>query len=166
MLQYEEIRTKFPEEIGDWTFHVSNRHSKHSRQGRGCHGVRRECHSLLPGELWWGKELPRSSGLPTMDVQTDPSTTLLSCGKEHHARGHVIEQLGTYDPMVNVHGEKLVALNTERINHWIGQGAGISTSCAVLLGLSGLLPIHPRSYMTAWRSRRSSAKEEKAEAAS
>ena len=49
-------------------------------------------------------------------------------------QGHVIEQLGTYDPMVNVHGEKLVALNTERINHWIGQGAGISTSCAVVLG--------------------------------
>lgn len=86
--------------------------------------------------------------------------------KKTPRQGHVIEQLGTYDPMANVHGEKLVALNTERINHWIGQGASISSSCAILLGLSGLLPIHPKSYMTAWRNRRSSAKEENAEAAS
>lgn len=52
-------------------------------------------------------------------------------------QGHVIEQLGTYDPMVNVHGEKLVSLNTERITYWIGQGAHISQSCSILLGECG-----------------------------
>ncbi|KAG0721866.1 putative 28S ribosomal protein S16, mitochondrial [Chionoecetes opilio] len=77
--------------------------------------------------------------------------------------GHVIEQLGSYDPMENAHGEKLAALNTERITYWIGQGAHLSNNCATLLGLSGLLPIHPTSYMKAWRNRRASASQEKAE---
>ena len=49
-------------------------------------------------------------------------------------QGHVMEQLGTYDPMLNAKGEKLVALNTERITYWLGQGAHISQSCSVLLG--------------------------------
>ncbi|XP_026730960.1 probable 28S ribosomal protein S16, mitochondrial [Trichoplusia ni] len=66
----------------------------------------------------------------------------------------VIEQLGSYDPMPNINNEKLVALNLERIKYWLGNGAHISTPVAELLGLSGFLPIHPRSYMTAWRNRR------------
>ncbi|CAH0598332.1 unnamed protein product [Chrysodeixis includens] len=65
----------------------------------------------------------------------------------------VIEQLGSYDPMPNTNNEKLVALNLERIKYWLGNGAHISTPVAELLGLSGFLPIHPRSYMVAWRNR-------------
>lgn len=66
----------------------------------------------------------------------------------------VIEQLGSYDPQANEHNEKLCALNLERIAFWIGRGALISKPVEELLGLSGLLPIHPRTYMTAWRNRR------------
>ncbi|XP_044740400.1 probable 28S ribosomal protein S16, mitochondrial [Chrysoperla carnea] len=66
----------------------------------------------------------------------------------------VIEQVGTYDPLVNQYNEKLVSLNFERIRHWIGQGAHISPPVAELLGLSGFYPIHPRTYMTAWRNRK------------
>ncbi|XP_068624218.1 small ribosomal subunit protein bS16m isoform X2 [Battus philenor] len=66
----------------------------------------------------------------------------------------VIEQLGSYDPMANFNNEKLVALNLERIKFWLGQGAHVTTPVAELLGLSGFFPIHPRSYMTAWRNRR------------
>ncbi|XP_071544861.1 small ribosomal subunit protein bS16m [Panulirus ornatus] len=73
-------------------------------------------------------------------------------------QGPVIEQLGTYDPMVNAYGEKLCAINLERTCYWIGRGALISDSCAVLFGLAGLLPIHPKSYMKAWRNRRADAK--------
>ncbi|XP_075986310.1 mitochondrial ribosomal protein S16 [Anticarsia gemmatalis] len=66
----------------------------------------------------------------------------------------VIEQLGSFDPMANVNNEKLVALNLERIKFWLGQGAHVSKPVAELFGLSGFFPIHPRSYMVAWRNRR------------
>ncbi|CAH0697401.1 unnamed protein product [Spodoptera exigua] len=66
----------------------------------------------------------------------------------------VIEQLGSYDPMPNINNEKLVALNLERVKYWLGQGAHVSNPVAELLGLSGFFPIHPRSYMTAWRNRK------------
>ncbi|KAG7173761.1 probable 28S ribosomal protein S16, mitochondrial [Homarus americanus] len=81
--------------------------------------------------------------------------------KRKPRQGHVIEQLGTYDPLANAFGEKLCSINLERTSHWIGQGALISNSCAVLLGLSGLLPLHPTSYMLAWRNRK--AAEEKSQ---
>ncbi|KAM3958410.1 mitochondrial ribosomal protein S16 [Aphomia sociella] len=66
----------------------------------------------------------------------------------------VIEQLGSYDPVPNVYNEKLVALNLERIKYWLGKGAHVSNPVAEILGLAGFFPIHPRSYMTAWRNRR------------
>ncbi|KAK7863494.1 hypothetical protein R5R35_010524 [Gryllus longicercus] len=72
----------------------------------------------------------------------------------------VIEQVGTYDPLPNQHNEKLVSLNLERIRHWVGNGADVSTPVAQLLGLCGFFPIHPRSYMTAWRNRRAQAPSE------
>lgn len=61
--------------------------------------------------------------------------------------------MGTYDPMINEHGEKLVALNFERIRHWIGSGAHVSLPVAQLLGVAGFYPIHPTTYMQAWRHR-------------
>ncbi|XP_011706120.1 PREDICTED: probable 28S ribosomal protein S16, mitochondrial [Wasmannia auropunctata] len=70
-------------------------------------------------------------------------------------KGSPIEQVGVYDPMLNVHNEKLVSFNFERIQHWITKGAQISTPVADLLGLAGFLPVHPRSYMRAWRNRKS-----------
>lgn len=65
-----------------------------------------------------------------------------------------IEQLGSYDPMPNKHNEQLVALNLERLQYWLGQKPSISTPVATLLGLAGFFPIHPMTYMTAWRRRR------------
>ncbi|CAD7013857.1 probable 28S ribosomal protein S16, mitochondrial [Ceratitis capitata] len=65
----------------------------------------------------------------------------------------VIEQVGTYDPMPNVQKERLVSFNFERIRYWLGRGAHLSTPAAELLGIAGFLPIHPRTYMTAWRNR-------------
>ncbi|XP_014206653.1 probable 28S ribosomal protein S16, mitochondrial [Copidosoma floridanum] len=64
-----------------------------------------------------------------------------------------IEQLGSYDPSPNFLNEKLVALNFERVQHWIGQGAKVSRPLLEILGLAGILPIHPRTYMRAWRNR-------------
>ncbi|XP_043256114.1 probable 28S ribosomal protein S16, mitochondrial [Colletes gigas] len=68
------------------------------------------------------------------------------------------EQLGSYDPMPNKYNEKLIALNFERIQHWMGKGVDISKPVAELLGLAGFLPVHPRTYMTAWRNRRDAEK--------
>lgn len=77
----------------------------------------------------------------------------------------VIEQVGSYDPLPNENQERLVALNTERIRYWLGKGAHMSDPAAELLGITGLLPVHPRTYMTAWRNRRTAAAEAAAAAA-
>ena len=69
--------------------------------------------------------------------------------------GHLeLEQLGTYDPIVNTHGEKLVSLNIERICYYLAQGIKLETPVAQLLGLAGLLPQSPSTYVIAWRNRR------------
>ncbi|XP_058457647.1 small ribosomal subunit protein bS16m [Malaya genurostris] len=70
----------------------------------------------------------------------------------------VIEQVGTFDPIPNEHNEKLVSFNFERVRFWLGNGAHLSTPVAELLGIAGLLPVHPRTYMTAWRNRQETAK--------
>ena len=43
-----------------------------------------------------------------------------------------IEQLGTFDPMPNKYGEKLVALNFDRIKYWLANGAKTSESAEFL----------------------------------
>ena len=70
-----------------------------------------------------------------------------------------IEQLGSYDPLPNKYNEKLMSLNLERIKYWLGQNASVSKPVAILLGLCGYFPIHPRTYMKAWRNRRKAAAE-------
>lgn len=71
----------------------------------------------------------------------------------------MIEQVGTYDPLVNEHNERLVSFNFERIRHWLGNGAHLSKPAAELLGIAGFIPIHPKTYMTAWRNRQHTADE-------
>ena len=73
--------------------------------------------------------------------------------------GRFVEQLGFYDPMTNSHGEKLVALNLDRIQHWIGCGAHITKPVEELLGLSGFFPLHPMVITNAERLRRKRARE-------
>ncbi|KAG7189692.1 hypothetical protein KM043_017362 [Ampulex compressa] len=73
-----------------------------------------------------------------------------------------IEQVGSYDPIPNMYNEKLISFDFERIQYWLGKGAKMSEPVEQLLGLAGFLPVHPTSYMTAWRNRR--AEEEKAAA--
>lgn len=48
----------------------------------------------------------------------------------------------------------MVSLNYERIRHWLGSGAHITTPVEELLGISGFLPVYPKTYMNAWRSRK------------
>lgn len=65
-----------------------------------------------------------------------------------------IEQLGTYDPIPNMYNEKLVSFNFERIQYWLGRGVSVTKPIAELLGFAGFFPIHPKSYMRAWRRRK------------
>lgn len=55
-------------------------------------------------------------------------------------QAHPIEQLGTYDPMENHNGEKLVSLNLERIKYWMAKKARLSNPVAELLGMFLLKP--------------------------
>ncbi|XP_056130583.1 28S ribosomal protein S16, mitochondrial [Lampris incognitus] len=67
--------------------------------------------------------------------------------------GKYIEQLGTYDPLPNIHNEKLVSFNYERIKYWIGCGAHTTNPVSKLLGLAGFFPLHPMTVTTAERRR-------------
>ncbi|ELK32416.1 Tetratricopeptide repeat protein 18 [Myotis davidii] len=58
--------------------------------------------------------------------------------------GRFVEQLGSYDPLPNTHGEKLVALNLERIRHWLGCGAHLSQPVEKLLG--NVAPAQPGDF--------------------
>ncbi|GFO02566.1 mitochondrial ribosomal protein s16 [Plakobranchus ocellatus] len=61
--------------------------------------------------------------------------------------------LGTYDPMPNIFNEKLVSLDIDRLKVHLANGVALSKPVEKLLGLSGLLPVHPMSYITAKRNR-------------
>uniref|UniRef100_A0A914HP39 Small ribosomal subunit protein bS16m n=1 Tax=Globodera rostochiensis TaxID=31243 RepID=A0A914HP39_GLORO len=68
--------------------------------------------------------------------------------------GNVIENLGSFDPLPNDRNEKLVAMNIERLKYWLGvRNAHVSPSALELLGLSGLLPVHPRTFLRARMNR-------------
>jgi small subunit ribosomal protein S16 len=45
--------------------------------------------------------------------------------------GRVLEELGTYDPMIKVK-ENRVTLLPDRVKHWISKGALASEKCTVL----------------------------------
>ncbi|VDP89970.1 unnamed protein product [Echinostoma caproni] len=74
------------------------------------------------------------------------------------AKQQGIEQVGSWDPFPNkIYGEQLVALNLDRISYWLARGAEPSTRVAELLGIAGVLPVHPRSYLVAHRARSATA---------
>ena len=76
-----------------------------------------------------------------------------------HGKDQGIEQLGCWDPFPNRdYGEQLVGLNVERILYWMAQGAQPTERVAELLGLAGILPIHPHSLLVAHRTRIAVAK--------
>ncbi|XP_042539882.1 28S ribosomal protein S16, mitochondrial-like, partial [Dipodomys spectabilis] len=88
-----------------------------------------------------------------------PFYRILAAHNQYPQDGHFVEQLGSYDPLPNSHGEKLVALNLDRIRHWIGCGAHLSKPMEKLLGLSGFSPLHPMMITNAERLRRKRAGE-------
>lgn len=64
------------------------------------------------------------------------------CAIEQRARreGPVLENLGTYDP-VNPDKAKQVALNDERIKHWLSMGAQPTDTVRDMLARKGLVDV-------------------------
>ncbi|TMS35654.1 hypothetical protein L596_003013 [Steinernema carpocapsae] len=73
-------------------------------------------------------------------------------GRRHESS--ILEQVGTFDPLPNSRNEKLVSLNYGRLKYWIGEReAHISVPVLELLGLSGLFPVHPKTFIRARNNR-------------
>lgn len=51
-------------------------------------------------------------------------------------QGKIIEQIGTYDPLVNGLNEKLVSVNFNRLSYYLAAGAHMTKSVAQLFGKS------------------------------
>ncbi|KHJ90899.1 ribosomal protein S16 [Oesophagostomum dentatum] len=78
--------------------------------------------------------------------------------------GNILEQVGSFDPLPNSRNEKLVSLNFGRLKYWIGErNAHISVPVLELLGLSGLFPIHPKTFVRARHNREQAASKSLAE---
>uniref|UniRef100_A0A6G1SJI2 Small ribosomal subunit protein bS16m n=1 Tax=Aceria tosichella TaxID=561515 RepID=A0A6G1SJI2_9ACAR len=63
------------------------------------------------------------------------------------------EVIGSVDPMPNEHGEHIVACDLNRLSYYLGKGAKPSKLLAHYLGLAGFLPLHPKLFINAWRTR-------------
>lgn len=72
-------------------------------------------------------------------------------------QGKIIEQIGTYDPLVNGLNEKLVSVNFNRLSYYLAAGAHMTKSVAQLFGFSGFLPLHPMSIINAQRNSKKAA---------
>ncbi|XP_052796006.1 28S ribosomal protein S16, mitochondrial-like [Mya arenaria] len=74
---------------------------------------------------------------------------------------NILDQVGTYDPMVNKFGERLVAVNFDKLRHWLGLTAQCSVPVLKLLGLAGFYPVHPRTRLEAHRKQKEMEEEKK-----
>lgn len=59
--------------------------------------------------------------------------------------GRFIEKVGSYNPMLPAEHADRIRLQSERITHWLGNGAVATERVARFLGTAGLAP------MPAWR---------------
>ena len=81
-----------------------------------------------------------------------PSYKIVVADSRAARDGKFIEKLGTYNPLLPTdHAQRLV-LNTDRIKHWLGEGAQPSDRVALFLGKAGLrwvevipVPLHQGS---------------------
>jgi small subunit ribosomal protein S16 len=55
--------------------------------------------------------------------------------------GRFIERLGSYNPMLPQEHEDRIRLQSERIQHWVSQGAVPTDRVARFLGHAGLMPM-------------------------
>ncbi len=70
-----------------------------------------------------------------------------------------IEDLGSIDPLPNRHNEIIVGLNIERIKYYLSKPILIKGQVGPLLGLAGLLPVHPQTFKKSYLLREKLAKD-------
>jgi len=70
-----------------------------------------------------------------------PALTLFSKAKEN------IELLGQYDGQPNKFNEKILSLDVEKLLYYVGLGVSLGQDVAELLGVCGILPIHPQTNL-------------------
>ncbi len=58
-----------------------------------------------------------------------------------------LENLGTYDPLPDKYGQKHIALNVKRIEHYIMYGATPSETVQKILSWAQVLPPYPRKML-------------------
>lgn len=63
------------------------------------------------------------------------------------------EVIGSIDPMPNERGELIVACDLNRLSYYLGRDARPSQLLSHYLGLVGFLPLPPKVFINAWRSR-------------
>ena len=61
-----------------------------------------------------------------------PFYNIVATDRRNRRDGRFIERVGFYNPVANEKQER-VRLNSERLNHWVGQGAQMSDSVAKLV---------------------------------
>ncbi|KAJ1483267.1 ribosomal protein S16 domain-containing protein [Baffinella frigidus] len=69
-----------------------------------------------------------------------PFYRIVAADARHKRDGRCIEYLGTYNPIANKFGEKLVTLNMERAKYWLVCGAQPTDRIAKILGGCNILP--------------------------
>ncbi len=69
--------------------------------------------------------------LRRMGARNRPYYRIVVSDSRLTARAEVLEELGSYDPVVN---PPVLSLDRERANYWIGKGALVSPTVASLLG--------------------------------
>ena len=78
--------------------------------------------------------------------------------------GRFLEQLGSYDPLLNNEDPKRVVLKEERIRYWIGQGAQVSDRVHRFLHRAGIMEQAPRLKGTGKKAEELAKKRAEAEA--
>lgn len=105
-------------------------------------------------QYWIQLERRRCGGSPNVSQTRDiydivlkdthaihPALSMFSKHKEN------IELLGQYDGQPNKFNEKILSLDVEKILYYVGLGVSLGQDVAELLGLCGILPIHPQTNL-------------------
>jgi len=127
---------------------------KYAAAGSGAkHGLHEDL-ARFRGQYWIQLERRRCGGSPKVHQDRDvydivlkdtkavhPALTFFSKHKEN------VELLGQYDGQPNKFNEKVLSLDVEKILYYVGLGVSLGQDVAELLGVCGILPIHPQTNL-------------------
>ena len=91
--------------------------------------------------------------LPVAHCQNRPFFRLAVTRDRSSMKDGFIEDLGSIDPVPNRYNEIIVGLNVERIKYYLGKKLLIKGQAGAILGLAGLLPVHPSTFRKAYKLR-------------